>query len=460
MPKERRGTHTVARSMETPSTPSGGATATTGVERIASRARRQSEEPFTALMHHFSVENLRACFKSLEGNKALGVDKVTKEQYGENLEGNLQVLHRRLHQMSYRPQPVRQVEIPKEDGSSRPLGISCTEDKIVQEMTRRILEAIYEPVFIDTSYGFRPKRSCHDALRQLNTEVMCQPVNWVADIDLAKFFDTMPHQEIVNVLRLRIKDERFIRLISRMLKAGTQTPKGIEYGELGSPQGSISSPVIANIFLDHVLDKWFTEVVIDHCLGYCAIIRYADDAIMVFEREDDAHRFMRVLPRRLEKYGLRLNENKTHLMACGKRHACICLQTGQRSPTFDFLGLTHYWGRSRKGYVRLKRKTSKKRLRRALVELNDWLRQVRSTYRLPLIWKMVGQKLRGHFNYFGVTDNSRAIQTFEQKAHALLFKWLNRRSQRRSFTWADFLRYRMAYPLPRPRRLVSLYPNG
>lgn len=220
--------------------------------------------------------------------------------------------------MSYQPQPVRLVEIPKEDGSVRPLGISCTEDKIVQEQTRRILEAIYEPEFIETSYGFRPQRSCHDALRQLNREVMMHPVNWIADMDLARFFDTMPHQDILSVLRLRIQDERFLRLIARMLKAGIQTPGDVVWDELGSPQGSIVSPVIANIFLDHVLDKWFTEVVSAHCRGYCSILRYADDAIAVFEHEEDARRFMNVLPRRLAKYGLRLNENKTHLLAFGK----------------------------------------------------------------------------------------------------------------------------------------------
>ena len=373
----------------------------------------------------------------------------------------------------------------------RSLGISCTEDKIIQEMTRRILEAIYEPVFIDTSYGFRPKRSCHDALRQINSEVMGQPVNWIADIDLAKFFDTMPHAEILSVLGVRnkpprrkrtgyyglvraytnaprggeldpiqIKDEKFLRLISRMLKAGTQTPGGVMYDELGSPQGSIVSPVIANVFLDHVLDKWFAEVVTTHCRGYCAIIRYADDTIAVFECEDDAHRFMRALPRRLAKYGLRLNESKTHLMACGKRHARQCFRTGQRPPTFDFLGLTHYWywGRSRKGYVRLKRKTSKNRFRRALMELKLWLRQVHSVCKLPVIWEGVGQKLRGHFNYFGVTDNSQALYRFEREVNILLFKWLNRRSQRRSFTWDRFLRYRAQHPLPRPGRIVSLYP--
>ena len=454
---ERRGAHTVARSVETSSTLRGGSMTVTGVERIASCARSNAEEPFTALMHHYTVENLRACFDALEVNKALGVDGVSKVEYALNLEGNLQNLHEQLHRMSYRPKPVRQVEIPKEDGSMRPLGISCTEDKIVQEMTRRILEAIYEPAFIESSYGFRPKRSCHDALRQLNQELMCKPVNWVADIDLAKFFDTMPHPEILEVLKLRIKDRKFLRLISRMLKAGIQMPGGAQYSELGSPQGSIVSPVIANIFLDHVLDKWFTEVVREHCRGYCSILRYADDAVAVFEREDDAQRFMRVLPKRLEKFGLRLNAKKTHLLACGKRYARSCFRTGKRPTTFDFLGLTHYWGRSRRGFVRIKRKTSKKRLRRSLVDLKLWLRQVRSRWKLPQIWTAMGQKLRGHFNYFGVTDNSQALYQFELKAHQLLFKWLNRRSQRRSFTWESFRRYLDQHPLPRPVRLVSLH---
>ena len=454
---ERSGTHEVNRSRATPTTRRGGATATTGIGRIASRAQREPTAPFTALMHHYSVENLRVCFETLDGRKALGVDGVTKAAYGANLESNLQDLHRRLHQMSYQPQPVRLVEIPKEDGSVRPLGISCTEDKIVQEQTRRILEAIYEPEFIETSYGFRPQRSCHDALRQLNREVMMHSVNWIADMDLARFFDTMPHQDILSVLRLRIQDGRFLRLIARMLKAGIQTPGGVVWDELGSPQGSIVSPVIANIFLDHVLDKWFTEVVSAHCRGYCSILRYADDAIAVFEHEDDARRFMNVLPRRLAKYGLRLNENKTHLLAFGKRQARQCLRSGQRAPTFDFLGLTHYWGRSRNGHVRMKRRTSKKRFRRALKQLKQWLCRVRSVYRLPLIWQGVGLKLRGHFNYFGVTDNSPALQRFVKAVRHLLFKWLNRRSQRRSFTWAGFQRYEARHPLPRPGRLVSLH---
>jgi len=444
--------------MATSTTPRSGQKTATGVERIARRARQEPQTRYTSLMHHFTVENLRACFESLDGKKAIGVDGVTKAMYGQNLEGNLQALHQKLHQMSYRPKPVRRVEIPKDDSSTRPLGISCLEDKIVQEMARRILEAIYEPVFIDTSYGFRPGRSCHDALRQLNHEVMSEPVNWIADLDLAKFFDTMPHVDILAVLSERIADRKFLRLIARMLKAGVQTPGGVVYDELGSPQGSIVLPVIANAFLDHVLDQWFVHTVRQHCRGYCALIRYADDVLAVFEREDDAHRFMRVLPKRLGKFGLCLNVPKTRLIAFGKRQTWQMFKAGQRPATFDYLGFTHYWGRSRTGKARLKRKTSKKRLRRALVEINHWLRRERSTRTLPDLWQAVAGKIRGHLNYFGVTDNSHALKQFRMAVRRLLFKWLNRQSQKRSFTWESFLRYEARYPLPRTKRLVPLIP--
>jgi group II intron reverse transcriptase/maturase len=272
-------------------------------------------------MPHFTVDNPRACCELLDGTKATGGDGVTKAMYGQHLEVFLQVLHQKLHQMSYRPQPVRRVEIPKNDGSTRPLGICCLEDKILQDMARRIREARYEPVFIDTSYGFRPGRSGHDALRQLNHEVMSAPVSWIADLDLAQFFNTMPHVEILAVLAEQIADQQFLRLIARMLKAGVQTLGGVVYEELGSPQGAIVLLVIAHAFLDHVLDQWFVQTVRQHCRSCCALIRYADDALAVFEREKDAQRFMRVLPKRLGKFGLRLNREKTRVRACGKQQA-------------------------------------------------------------------------------------------------------------------------------------------
>ena len=445
--------------MATSTTRRGGEMATTGVERIAQRARQEPHTRYTSLMHHFTVANLRACFESLDGKKATGVDGVTKAMYGQHLEENLQALHRKLHQRAYRPQPVRRVEIPKDNGGTRPLGISCLEDKIVQELARRILEALYEPVFLETSYGFRPGRSCHDALRQLNLEVMTKPVNWIADLALAQFVDTMPHVEILAVLAERIADQAFLHRIARMLKAGVQTPGGVVYDELGSPQGSIVSPVIANAFLDYVLDQWFVETVRQHCRGYCALIRYADDALGVFEHEQDAQRFMRVLPKRLGKFGVCLNHEKTHLLAFGKQQAWQAFREGTHLPTFDYLGFTHYWDRSRTAKARLKRKTSKKRLRRALVEINAWLRQERNVRKLPDLWQAVAGKIRGHLTYFGVTDNSHALKQFRMAVRRLLFKWLNRRSQRRSFTWAGFLRYEARYPLPRTTRLVPLIPR-
>jgi RNA-directed DNA polymerase len=268
----------------------------------------------------------------------------------------------------------------------------------------------------------------------------------------------MPHHKILAVLAKRIADKKFLRLIARLLKAGIQTPGGVVYEELGSPQGSIASPVIANAFLDTVLDQWFGKVVKYHCRGYCEFIRYADDSLAVFQYEDDARRFMRALPQRLGKFGLRLNPTKTHLLAFGKQPAWRALKTGKRMPTFDFLGFTHYWGRSRRGLVRLKRQTSKRRLRRALVDINHWLREERNTRKLPALWQAIVGKMRGHFQYFGVTDNSRALECFARGVDRALVKWLNRRSQRRSFTWEGFRRYQARHPLPRPGRPVSLYP--
>lgn len=459
-PTEQRGAHLADGSTATPTTPRGGKKAETGVETISNRASRFLEERLTALMHHFTVENLRSCFHSLKKTKATGVDGITLEKYGENLDGNLKALVEKLRRMSYRPKSVRRVEIPKPDGKTRPLGISCTEDKIVQEMARRVLEAIYEPVFVETSYGFRRNRSCHDALRRLNVEIMQRPVNAVVDLDVAQFFDAMPHKIILDILAERIGDKKFLHLIARMLKAGVQTPSDVVYDELGSPQGSIVSPVIANVFLHKALDSWFYEIVKKHCHGYCEIIRYADDAIAVFQQERDARRFMNVLPLRLKKFGLCLNEEKTHLLSFGKSEANRLIAAGKRPPTLDFLGLTHYWGLSKAGRVRLMRKTSKNRLRRSLVAINDWLRNNRNMMPLPDLWSCIKRKIQGHLNYFGVTDNSRSLNNFHRTATLLIFKWLNRCSQRRRFTWNSFARYLTRFPLPTPRIRVNLNPMG
>jgi group II intron reverse transcriptase/maturase len=254
-------------------------------------------------MHHCPVDNLRACFEALDGTQAPGVDGMTKATYGQHLERPLQVLPTKRHQMSYRPHPVRRVEMPTEDGTTRPLGMSCPEDTIVQALARRLLEASYAPMFLETSYGLRPGRSCHDALRRFNHEGMRHPVNWIVELDLAQFFATMPPQEIRAGLGQRSTDAKCRRLIARMLKAGVHTPGGGVQDELGSPQGSIVSPGLAQVFLDTGLDQWCATVVTRHCRGYGAILRYADATMALCEREDAAHRFLRVLPVRLGTCG-------------------------------------------------------------------------------------------------------------------------------------------------------------
>jgi hypothetical protein len=289
---------------------------------------------------------------------------------------------------------------------------------------------------------------------------MTRPGQWSADLARARFFDTTPHMESLTVRSERIADQTLLRRSARMLTAGIQTPEGVVYDALGSPQGSIVSPGIANAFLDPVLDQWVTKTVPQHCRGGCTLIRYADDALALFEYEDDAQRFMRVLPLRLGQFGWRLNAQKTRLLACGKRHAWQAFRARRPLPSCDFLGFPPYWGKSRTGKARRKRKTSTKRLRRALVESNRWLRQERNVRRLPDLWQAIGRKMRGHFNYFGVTDNSRALSRFEHAVHRLLFKGLNRRSQRRSFSWERFRRYCIRHPLPRPGRLVRLTSVG
>jgi RNA-directed DNA polymerase len=457
---EPRGAQPGARAMATSSTRRGGATTTTGVERIAQRARSQPEAGCTALLPHFTVDNLRACFLALDGTKAPGVAGSPKAMEGQPLEEHLHARHPKLHHMSYRPHPVRRVEIPQADGTTRPLGGRCTADQIVQARARRLLEAIHEPVGLETSYGFRPGRSGHDARRRLHAEVLRPPITWIVDLALAQFFDTRPQQEILAVLAQRSTDVKFLRLIARRRKAGVPTPGGVGQDALGSPQGSLVSPGIAKVVLDTVLDQGLAPVVTRHSRGYGAILRYAAETMTLFAREDDAHRLRRVLPLRLGQCGLRLHTHKTHLRAFGKQGAWQALQTGHRPATVASRGFTHDWGRSRKGRVRGKRKTAKKRLRRALRDLTQWLRQERPARKLPDRWQAIARTMRGHFNYCGVTDHSRARYRFERAVYTLLCTWLNHRSPRRSFTWERFRRYAARHPLPRPGPLLSMDPVG
>jgi len=427
----------------------------TKLKRIAWLSANDPHKRFDSLMHHFNEASLAACFHELDGTKAVGIDEVTKAQYGEHLDANLQDLVARMKRMAYRPQPIRQALIPKEGqaGATRPQGISALEDKIVQKMMQKVLESIYEPLFLDCSYGFRPGRGCHDAIKALNQHLFHHDVEIVIDVDLANFFGTIDQQLLVDMLREKIADERLIRYLIRMFKAGVLADGELKLSDEGVVQGSICSPVLANVFAHYVIDTWFEDTVKYHCKGRVALYRYADDAVICCQYAQDAIRIKEALGKRLAKYHLQLNEQKTRLVAFSK-------QSQRRSHpqgAFDFLGFTFYWGRSRRGVIIPKLKTSGKRLRAKLKRVGEWAKRVRNVLPLKQIWALFRAKLRGHIQYYGVSHNGKALNEFVYQATRIMFRHLNRRSQRKSFTWEQFDRFRAAHPLPPVKIRHALY---
>ena len=431
----------------------------TKLTRIAWLSARDRHKQFECLMHHFNDESLNECFDQLDAKKAVGIDGVTKANYAENRKAHLDDLVTRMRQMAYRPGPVRRVEIPKDGkpGATRPLGISNLQDKIVQKMMQKVLESIYEPVFLECSYGFRPGRGCHDAIRAMHQHLYRNEVEVVIDIDLERFFDTIDHSLLEAILREKIKDERLMRYVCRMLKAGVLTEGELTVSDEGVPQGSICSPILANIFAHHVIDAWFEEVVKSHCKGQVELFRYADDGVICCQYAHDAERIVRALGKRLAKYKLKLNKEKTRIVSFSKR----AYRQGDKQGSFDFLGFTFHWGKSRRGAAIPKLQSSGKRLRGKLSRVNQWARSVRNRYKLRDIWRTFCAKLRGHIQYYGVSFNLAYVRKFLHEATRILFKWLNRRSQRRSFNWEKFRLFMQANPLPKTRVCHSLItPSG
>jgi group II intron reverse transcriptase/maturase len=427
----------------------------TKLKRIAWLSSRDKSKQFNCLIHHFNEESLKECFNLISGNKAVGADGITKADYAQNLSQNLKGLVAKMKRMAYRPAPVRQVLIPKEGKPSakRPLGISNFEDKIVQKMMQRVLESIYEPLFLECSYGFRPKRGCHDAIKALHQYLYRNEVQTVIDVDLASYFDSIDHNILKAILRHKIKDKRFIRYIARMFKAGVLAKGELTISDEGVPQGSICSPILANIFAHYVIDRWFETVVKRHCHGNVQIIRYADDMVICCQYHKDAMRIRRALQQRLDKYKLNLNTEKTRLVSFSKR----AYRIGQKQQSFDFLGFTFYLGRSRKGTAIPKLKSCGKRIRVKLKRVNQWARMIRNRCKLKEIWKTYGAKLEGHIQYYGVSFNSAHVKQFIHAATRILFKWINRRSQRKSFNWEQFNRFIQANPLPKVRITTTLF---
>lgn len=424
---------------------------------LTQRARENPKERFTSLMHLLTEDFLGECFKELERGKAPGVDGVTVKEYGANLEENLKDLVARLKSWRYRPQPVRRVYIPKAGGKKRPLGIPVVEDKIVQMAIKRILEAIFEVDFMDVSFGFRPKRSCHDALVAVNRAVMTKPVNYVVDMDIEKFFDTVDHKWLMRCLRQRVADSNLLRLIGRILRAGVMEEGEYYQIDKGTPQGGIISPLLANIYLHYVLDLWFEKVIRREVGGFTQLIRYADDCVVCFQNGKEAEAFGEKFRERLSKFGLRIAEGKSRIVEFGRYPWLRARREGRRLATFDFLGFTHYCGKTRKGKFKLGQKTSKARFRQKIKEINQWMKNVRNLVELEEWWIVLRKKLIGHYRYYGISGNMLEMWAFYEQIRKFAYKWTNRRSERNSYNWQQFHRYLEYNPLPKPKIYHLIY---
>jgi len=427
----------------------------TKLERIAWLSSRDPHKVYTCLMHLYNEESLTQCFHELDGEKAVGIDGVSKGQYGVNLKDNIADLVSRMKSMSYRPNPVLEHLIPKEGkpGATRPLGISIFEDKIVQKMTQKILESIYEPLFKSCSYGFRPGRGCHDAIKDLQHYLHDNEVTYVIDIDLGNFFGTIDHERLKELLKAKIGDECFMRYITRMFKAGVLSDGELRISEEGVPQGSICSPVLANIYAHHAIDEWVCDMITPHLKGNVRLFRYADDAIICCQYEEDAFKLRKVLSQRLERFGLRLNEEKTKMVPFSRAKVTQGIEQG----TFDFLGFTFYWGKSRRGKYVPKLKTIRKRLRSKLKKVNIWLRENRNEMKFKTLWKRFCQKLMGHNQYYGVSHNTSSISLFFYEAMKRFYFWVNRRSQKKSFNWEQWKKFLEGQNVPRPKIVHRLF---
>jgi group II intron reverse transcriptase/maturase len=458
MPLEERRLHVVARCEETSTTHRGGEPVATKLQRIAEKARKEPSLKFTNLFYLMNDELLRGCFQRLRKDAAAGIDKVTKEDYAENLDANLANLLERLHRMAYIPQPVRRVNIPKPGSDKlRPLGVTCLEDKLVQSGLVRILEAVYEQDFIDDSYGFRPNRSCHQALRTLNTIIEEGTVNVIAEADIKGFYDNMDQNWIMEFLGHRIGDKLVLRMVKRFLKAGIVEDGEWVPSDYGAPQGGSISPIISNIYLHYALDLWFEKVFRKSCEGFARMVRFADDFVVCFQREEDANRFCVELGERLGKFNLEVEPTKTKVIKFGRFAAKRAAARGEKPETFDFLGFTHYCSKNRAGTgFRVKRKTASKKFRAKVADFKDWLKKAR-TLKTKELWETAKAKLRGHYAYYGITDNSQGIRRFACEVKGLLFKWLNRRGRRGCLSWEKFNEMLTLFPLPVPRIKVSMY---
>jgi RNA-directed DNA polymerase len=432
-------------------------------QRIAELAKQSPQMGFTSLAYHMDIEWLHDAYRNTRKDKAAGVDGQTAADYEQDLDGNLRRLLDRAKSSTYRAPPVRRKYIPKAGSATetRPIGIPTLEDKVLQRAVVMLLEPIYEAAFHDGSYGFRPGRSPHQALESLWNQTMAQSGGWILEVDIRKFFDTLDHARLREFLQHRIRDGVLLRLIGKWLNAGVMEDGSVSYPETGSPQGGVISPLLANIYLHYVLDTWFEQEVKPCLKGRAFLIRYADDFVIGFVREDDAKRVFEVLPKRFGKYGLTIHPDKTRLIPFQRpvQNRAVRGADSGAPGSFDLLGFTHFWGRSRHGRWIVKRKTAKDRLSRAVRSIADWCRFHRHLW-VKHQHRTLCQKLRGHYAYYGITGNSSALSDFREAVLQTWRTWLNRRNRERSMTWAVFGRVLAVYPLTPVKTVHSVYRRG
>jgi len=429
-------------------------TISTKLHQIAEQANQYPDRIFSSLAHLIDADLLKLAYQKCRKDKAPGVDGVTARQYGANLESNLEDLYQRLRQKRYKSQPVKRCWIEKNDGSKRPLGIPAFEDKVVQRAVSMVMNAVYEQDFYEFSYGFQEGRSPHQAIRALREQCYRQNIRWIVDADVSKFFDSLDHGVLKDVIKKRINDGGLIRLIGKWLNAGVLESGNLHYPETGTPQGGVISPLLANIFLHHVLDEWYVKQIKPRLKGRSFLIRFADDFIIGCELESDARRIMAVLSKRFERFALRIHPEKTSLVDFSSPDSRK--ESDKEKHTFDFLGFTHYWGKSRQGNWVVKRKTIAQRIRRALKSIWQWCRK-HNHYDLPEQHRKISAKLRGHYQYYGIIGNYKMLEVVYKHALKAWRRWLGRRTRNGYISCEEFMaKILKPLPLPKPRIVHSI----
>ena len=405
--------------------------------RISNIARKYSK--VDTVMYALNENNLKASAKRIAGNKAVGIDNITKQEYISNIDENIRKLIESMKKMAYKPKAVKRVYIPKPGtDKKRPLGIPAIEDKIVQEVMTQILNAIYEPMFKEFSFGFRPRKSCHEAIAYLDMMLHRKKTNYIVDLDIKGFFDNIDHEWLVKFLEYKIKDRVYIRYIKRFLKSGIMEQGKILKSDRGTPQGGIISPVLGNIYLHFVLDEWFEKIVEKETKGYAGIVRYADDSVACFEYKEEAEKYLRSVKKRLAKFGLEVSEEKTKIIEFGRfANKNRKIRGEKKAETFDFLGFTHYCSITKDRKFRVKRKTSRKKLNSKVAEIKEWLRK-RMHCKVSETINLINIKLTGYYNYYGITDNLSSLKIFREIVIKMLFKILNRRTQKNKYSYEKF----------------------